>query len=140
MAVSVEGKIEEALEGRLQSLVTVPPNLPIAWTGKNFTKPSSGKYLEVIFAPNMTNRVFIGSDDPHQRMGILQINVHWPHGDFERVARDLAGQVAAHFATDLVIPLDGIEVRITKAPDVISALTSPTDITIPVMVEYEAWA
>lgn len=139
MAMSVEGKIEEALEARLQSLVTVPANLPIAWTGKSFTKPTGGKYLELLFAPNLANRVFIGSNDPHQRMGVLQINLHWPLGDFERVPRDLAGQVAAHFPTDLVLTSGGVEVRITKVPDVTAALTFATEITIPVIIEYEAW-
>jgi hypothetical protein len=139
MAVSVEGKIEEAIESRLQTLVTNPV-LPMAWTGKPFAAPATKRYLQIIYAPNLANRVFIGSTDPHQRLGVLQINVHWPHGDFERVARDVAGQVAAHFPTDLVISAGGVELRITKAPDVTSALVSGTEITIPVMIEYEAWA
>lgn len=139
MAVSVEGKIEEAIEGRLQNLVTNPV-MPMAWTGKPFTTPATKKYLQIIYAPNLANRVFIGSTDPHQRLGVLQINVHWPHGDFERVARDVAGQVAAHFPADLIISASGVEVRITKAPDVSAALVSDAEITIPVMIEYEAWA
>lgn len=139
MAATVEGSIELALEGRLQSLVTSPVLL-ISWTGKPFTKPANGKYLEVIYAPNGANRVFIGSDEDHQHLGILQLNLHWPHGDFERVPRDVAGAVAAHFPADLVLTADGISVRITKRPDVGTALVGKTEITIPVLIEYEAWA
>lgn len=139
MATSVEGSIELALEGRLQSLVTSPV-LPISWTGKPFTAPANGKYIEVIYAPNGANRMFIGSNDPHQHLGVLQVNLHWPHGDFERVPRDVAGAVAAHFPTDLVLTADSVRVRITKRPDVGAALVGKTEITIPVLIEYEAWA
>jgi hypothetical protein len=113
--------------------------MPISWPGINFTKPASKKYLEVTFFPNTTDRLFIGSDDPHQHQGIYQVVVHWNIGDGEYPARRVAGAIADHFPTDLRVTLDGVVVQVAKRPDVASALVENEGVQIPVSISYRAF-
>lgn len=60
-------------KGRVEALV-LSPVLPIAWPNLSFIKLEKG-YLRVTRVPNLNGRLFIGSTDPHQRLGLLQIDV-----------------------------------------------------------------
>jgi hypothetical protein len=139
MAATVEGSIVQALFSRLDTLALTPA-LPISWPNLNFTAPASRKYLRVQFVPNTNNRVFIGSEAPHQRLGLLQVVLHWPLNQGESAPRDIAGQIAAHFPTDLRLVADVVEVRVTEAPTVANLLVTETDVQIPVIVPWETWA
>jgi hypothetical protein len=139
MATSVEAKIMEALFARVTPLA-LALGLPIVWPNIVFIPPASQKYLRVIFVPNVTNRVLIGSDDPHQRLGLLQVSVHWTKGAGESLVRDAAGAVAAQFPTDLVLPSGGLSTRITKRPHVSDIIVEDASVQIPVMIEWECWA
>ncbi len=141
MATTVEGAIEQVLSVRLASLELSPVH-PIAVPNVNFTKPNDNRYLEAKFVPNGANRVFIGSDEPHQRIGFLQINVRDKLNTGSRVT-DIAGQVAAHFPADLQLHHAlGLTVRITAAPDVSDMIveTTPPGVLVPVLVPFECWA
>lgn len=137
MADTAEAQIMEALFARVGSLAFVPA-LPIAWPNLNFTPPSSQKFLRVVFVPNIANRLFIGSADPHQHLGLLQISVHWPKNQGETDPRDIAGKVAAHFPADLRLAALGI--RITKKPDVADLIVEDARVQIPITIEWECWA
>lgn len=138
MAVTVEGAIEQVLSVRLATLVLSPAH-PIAVPNKNFTKPNDNRYLEAKFVPNATNRILIGSTDPHQRIGFLQVNVRDKLNTGSRVT-DIAGLVAAHFPADLKLHhATGIMVRITAAPEVNGMITetSPPGVMVPILIPYE---
>lgn len=139
MATTTEGKIHDALYARTVALAT-SLLLPLSWRGYDFTTPASGKWLRGEFFPNTTNRMTIGSDDPHQYLGLLQIAVHWPHGEGEAAMRDKAGQVIAWFPCDLRLFEDGVTVRVTKRPQAAEVFKTDEDLFIPVTVSFEAFA
>jgi hypothetical protein len=138
MAVTAEAKIMEALFGRLAALVLTPV-LPIAWPNLTLTPPTTGKFLRVQFIPNIANRVFIGSDEPHQLMGLFQVSVCWPLNAGEGAPRDIAGTVAGQFPADLRLDVGGLSVRVTKRPDVDDLLIEDSRVQIPVTIEWECW-
>ncbi|MER8846047.1 DUF4128 domain-containing protein [Mesorhizobium australicum] len=135
---SIETQIWLALKGRVQGLVLTPA-LPIAWPNEDFTKPTTG-YLRVTHVPNINRRLFIGSTEPHQRIGLLQIDVFAKKNQDASVAAEIAGQVAAWFVADSRLTYSTVSLRITKAPAVAQAITDDTHWQTPVSVEYETYA
>lgn len=119
----------------MEALV-LSPTLPIAWPNLSFTKPSTG-YLRVTHVPNMNRRLFIGSADPHQRLGLLQIDVFGKKNENIAVAVEVAGKVAAHFPANLRMTYGGVTVRITAAPIVAQPMDDDTHVLVPVTVAYE---
>jgi hypothetical protein len=137
---SVETNIQNALLKRVQSLTTT---LPIAWPNLDFTPPADGSpYLAVRILPNRNERVFLGSNDPTYRQGILQINVVTQYNKGPSASVETAGQIALHFPQDLVLRESGVNVQLTKAPDVGSAVANPngTNWLVPISIYYEAFA
>lgn len=137
--MTAETLIMEALFARLSSLVLAPVH-PIAWPNVVFTPPADHRYLRVLFVPNVANRLLVSSDGPHQLLGLLQVSVYDSKGQGERRAREIAGQVAAHFPTDLKLHSAPITLRITKRPDVADMIVEDVAIQIPVMIAWECWA
>jgi len=135
---SIETQIWLALKGRVQSLVLTPV-LAIAWPNEDFIKPITG-YLRVTHVPNVNRRLLIGSTEPHQRIGLLQVDVFAKKNQDASVAAEIAGQVAAWFPTDLRMTYSTVAVRVTKAPDVAQAIADDTHWLVPTSVEYECFA
>lgn len=138
---SIEWHIGEALLDRVRTLV-VSPVLPIAWPNITFdpAKDGPGGYIRVQHLPNTNNRLFIGSDEPSQRLGLLQLSVFSPLDEGEQKSREIGGQIAAHFSTDTRMVHGGIAVRSVKHPDVGPTLTDGPYIQTPVTVEYDVYA
>lgn len=141
MATTPEGAIQKALLDRLETLVLTPAH-PVAWPNVKFTKPSDNRYLEARFIPNGAERVFIGSTEPHKRIGFLQVNVRDGIDQGPRVV-ETAGLVAAHFVADLRLSADlDLSVRIISAPDVNDMIVerAPPGVLVPVLIPFECWA
>lgn len=132
-----ESSIEAALFARVASLEFVPA-LPVAWPNTAFTPPES--YLRVNHIPGAANRIFIGSDEPHQRLGVLQVTLFAPKNGGVSSVTEIAGTVAAHFPADLKMSADGVAVRVTKVPEVAQALADETHWHVSVSIAYEAVA
>lgn len=142
---SIETKIFQAIKARVTSL-PMAAQYQIVWTdgplpaGQESCTPSPTQgYLRCTWTPNQTQRQFIGSKDPHRRPGLLQIDVMGTKARGSGVAREVAGQVAQHFETDLRMMFEGVMVRVTKAPSVLSPFIE-THIQVPVVVELETYA
>ncbi|RWE96468.1 phage tail terminator-like protein [Mesorhizobium sp.] len=135
---TLQSSIEAALFARVAALV-LSPVLPIAWPNVAFTKPTTG-YLRVNHTPNAARRLFIAGTDPHQRMGLLQVDAFQKLNAGASAATETAGLIAAWFPCDLPLFQDGIRVRVTKAPDVAGALSDDTHWMVPVTVSYEVFA
>lgn len=139
MPETVEGHIWQALLSQLQ-VMAADIALPIAWPNKNFTAPADRKFLRVQHVPNSVTRTRIGSAEPHQRLGILLIAVHWPKNTFGVPVVEMAGQVAQHWPADLVMRSGDIAVRITQAPRVGDLMDEDAGVMIPVEIFWEAYA
>jgi hypothetical protein len=136
--VSKKQSIETALFERVASL-SLSPVLPVAWPNVPFTKPDNG-YLRVNHIPNTSQRLFIGSSDPHRAMGILQLDVFKPKNEGPSFALAAASAVAEWFGTDLKMRHGEVTVRVTKEPDIVAAMPDDTHWMVPVVVQYESYA
>lgn len=133
---SVETRIYQAIKARVSTL-PVASTYPIKWSdGPAYEPQATERYLRATWIPNQTQRMFIGSSDPHRRPGILQIDVFATVAQGSGVAREVAGQVAAHFATDLTMTFMGVKARVLKAPSV-GPVFVDTHIQVPVTIEVE---
>ena len=135
---AVETSIQTALFARVVSLVLSPVH-PVAWPNVNFTAPANKRYIRVAHLPNTTERLYIGSREPHQHQGILQVMVVAPLNSGEATPRAIAAAVADHFPADLRLVQDGVTVKITKRPDIAAALPTDTELQIPVSISYRAF-
>jgi hypothetical protein len=135
---SIETSIWLALKARAQALV-LSPVLPVAWPNESFTKPTGG-YLRVTHIPNVNRRLFLSSSDPHQRLGLMQIDVFGRKNENVAVAVEIAGKVAGHFACGTDMWRDGLRVNVTKAPDVGQPIQDDTHVQVPVTIAYECFA
>lgn len=138
--MTIESDIWAALKARVATLTVVPANR-IAWPNVAFTPPApSASWLRVTHIPNRNRRLFLGSDEPHQRQGLLQIDCFTPKGRGSEAGLEMAAAVAAHFPCDLQLTSGSVTVRITKAPDAMQAIAGDTHEQTPVVIEYEAFA
>lgn len=135
---TIESSLEAALFARVAALA-LSPALPVAWPNVSFNPPATG-YMRVTHLPNANRRLFLGSNDPHQRLGLLQLSVFAPKNGGASTATEIAGKVAAHFPADLPMRRDGITVKVAKAPDVAPAFAEDTHWHVPVTIAYQAFA
>ncbi|PSJ60992.1 hypothetical protein C7I85_11935 [Mesorhizobium soli] len=144
---TVQSSIEAALFARVNTLV-LSPALPIAWPNFAFPgvdaqgreKPKPASYLRVMHMPNAAYRLCIGSGSPHQRQGLLQLDVFQPLNKGATAATELAETVAEHFPTDLKLRSGTVTLRVTKFPDIAQAFSDSTHWQVPVTVAYECFA
>jgi hypothetical protein len=143
MPAGVEANIFRALSDRLQSLAFAPV-LPIAWPNIKF--PSSGTlpnaYLEVNFLPNRTNTRTLAAGGRQQHRGIFQVTLHMNSvaNTGVRVPHEKADQIVDHFPLGLEMFESGIKIKIYRKP---YGIPQPPDagwFSIPVTIEYEAYA
>lgn len=131
---SIETKIFQAIKARVTSL-PMTDRYPIVWTdGPDYIPNPTRSYLRATWTPNAAQRNFIGSGEPHTRAGVLQIDVFGTKSQTSGVAREVAGQVAAHFPTDMRLAFEGVKVRVVKAPSVYAPFIE-THIQVPVEIE-----
>lgn len=149
MSATIETKIWQALKARVAGL---PLGLVVNWPLEPFTPPVSGgkqlPYVECRHIPNSVNRRLLGSDDPQERPGIVQLTLCWPAADIgigsgkthPDVLIQKAGEVAAYFPTDLRLTFEGAVVAIERAPDVAQPYRDEAYIRAPVSVLYNCSA
>lgn len=138
---TVETAIWLALRGRIE---TIPGAMPMAWPNEAFTPPRDANgvsvpYLRIDMIPNTTQRVFIGSTDPHRYRGILQIGVMARLNQNLAVGMEIAGDVADHFPADLRLTAHDVTVRVTSHPSLGPAQPQATHLMIPVSIEFESY-
>lgn len=138
---SIETSIWLALRGRVETLVLAPAQR-IAWPDESFTPTGAlENYLEVLHFPNTSERLFINRGNAARYQGILQISsmyqLNLVHGETQ--AREIAGQIAAHFPADILLPYGVIRVRVTKSPDVLRGVKDEAAARwrTPVSIRYE---
>lgn len=142
----VETKIWMAIKARVSTLPGWAANR-IAWPMDPF-EPGQLPYVEVAHLPNRVNRPFIGSNDPQERPGILQLTLCWPVAQvgtgLGKVHPDVlvqrAGEIAAHWPTDLPLDFGGVRVRVEHAPDVAQPMRDDAYWRVPVSIRYKVFS
>lgn len=138
--MTTEKAILESLQKAVIAAVAAStlPAAAVKYVGRNFTKPSDGKWLEVIYIPNNLTNEFWGSEKTHQ--GLLRLILHWPMVD--RGAYDpltLVETIAGYFSKGLILTDAGntVRVRITDVPNLLSVLEEPPEILFPISIRYQ---
>lgn len=108
-------------------------NIPVAWEGKTFTKPTSGPYLQ----PFMLDKAIFNPTVDMERKrtrGFFQINVCVPDGRGSKEGEELAELIAALYpsANKQAFPTVSIE----QHPQIAHALLDSNFRVIPVMIRY----
>ena len=135
---SIETAIRSAIEARV---ATLPVTYPIVWgDGPAYTEDANVPYVRVTWIPNTTRRVTIGSGGPHQRLGILQIDVMGKKSWTGKMVTQIGGQIAAHFPADLRMRSDGVTCRVTADPHVAGVVAGTVFNQVPVTVPIECFA
>lgn len=134
-----EENVEAALIERAE---TMPfDQTKVAYPNKSFTKPSPLQaYVEVTHFPNRSSRYALKGSSPENMQGFLQLLVRSPRNEGAAPATKIAGELALHFPADLSLWSEGVRVRISKKPDVMSASPTEASWNVPVTVYYEASA
>jgi len=139
-APSTETAIFQAIKSQVATLPMVAA-YPVVWSTQTTYTPSPDQpYLRATWLPNVARRLFLGNGSPHQRLGLLQIDVMSKKTQADDIAIEVAGQVAAHFAADTKMTFGGVTARVAKAPDVATAMAGDTHIQVPVTVSVETLA
>lgn len=123
--------VRQALESRLAAYAQAN-GIPVAYENDDFTKPTSGIWLECFLIPNLTlNRETTAS---HTRLlGLFQVNVWGRKGEGSADTEAAADAVAALFP---VVPKTGV-ISIEKPPHVGRALLDDSGWTArPVLMSY----
>lgn len=136
---TIEASIHGAIKAQVETLPMIA-TYPVVWSTDDSYQPEpSVRFLRATWIPNRVNRLMIGSTDPHQRPGLLQIDVMGRKTAGEGVAIEIAGQVAEHFPADLPMDFGDVRVRVTQAPDVGPVFVG-THIQVPVTIRVETFA
>lgn len=133
---SVETKIFQAIKARVATL-PMAGSYPVKWTTDESYQPNpSQPYLRATWLPNINRRLFLNGSDPHQRLGVLQIDVMGKKTSGDDVAIEVAGQVAAHFPADQAMTFQGVTARVERAPDVRPVIIDKhIQVTISIRIE-----
>lgn len=140
--MTFEENVEKALFARAESLPFAVANpTKVAWPNKPFNAPADGSaYVEVAQFPNRGTRYGLPSDGSEFNFGFLQLLVRAPRNAGYQEATKIAGELALHFPADLKLYSEGVRVKISKRPDVMSASPTEASWNVPVTVYYEAFA
>ena len=136
MATYADTKVMRALFARVGTL-TFSPALPIAWPNKEFSPPAGNAWLRVNELPAGT-QPFGLPGDPTDRTGLMQIDVFRPLGEGHVTAKEVAGQIAAHFPAGRRLTSEGVSVKVTRA-ELGPVIRDDTRIMLPVTIYWRAF-
>jgi hypothetical protein len=137
MATSTDTMIFHAL---VDLLKTVPGLPPIAGHNLDFPAPGNSKpqkFVAIAFMPNRTRQITM-TDDPQQKMGMLQATVMWPKGQGIDGPLDVAGAIIDTFK-DRTLFASGIRITISSEPWAATPLQGEDMLNVPVTIPYIAF-
>ncbi len=108
-------------------------NIPVAWEGQPFTKPTTGDYLRIFFLAKTITNPTIAFTDKRIR-GLVQIDVCVPDGKGSKHVEELAEAVAALYpaANKQAFPTVSIE----QHPQIGRAMIDGNFRVVPITIEY----
>jgi hypothetical protein len=132
-----------ALRAKVAAL-TFSPAIPVLWPGEAIDLPAD-RALEVTHFVNRPDRPFLGSTDPHDRVGILQIAVLSPltsASQAETVVREIAGDIADFFVVDEPLRYGVVTVKVSEAPEVGGSIRDDarSRLLTPVSIRWQCFA
>ena len=137
---TIETAMRNAIEARVETLPMLA-TYPLVWTyGPAYTPDASKPYIRATWVPNATNRIFIGSTAPLHRLSLLQLDMMGKKSWLGKQVTEIAGQIAAHFPTDLKLRAIGVTCRVTSAPHVAGVISGDVFLQVPVTVLIECFA
>lgn len=138
MSTPIDTKIWECL---LQALEVARGSLPIALPGETFD-PASSQYISVSDVVLEPTRTYIGEGQPYLREGILALTLRTPitlaYG--YRKARHDAALIAGTLSDASRFNFQGVCVRVTSEPSVLTGFRDGSWWHQPINVSWECYA
>lgn len=134
-----EALIADALLWHLSQIALSPPR-PIAWPGVRFTPAVGTPYLFAAHLPNMTTPTGLAFDAAREFRGLFQVSVFWPAGQGIVEPMELAGEVAAHFASGTRVERGGLVVEVNRPPEIAPPIEQPDWIQVPLTIRWRCVA
>lgn len=135
-----EKAILEALQKAVTAAVaaSTKPTLSVKYVGRNFTKPNSDGWLEVIYIPNNIMDEFWAEGKTYQ--GILRLVLHWfmdDKGAYEPM--QLIESIGSYFYKGLRLadPGNTILLKINDHPNLLNVLEEAPELLLPLSVRYQ---
>lgn len=129
--------IREALVNHIDTLAYSP--LPDIVKPKEPYKPVIGqRYLELVFQPNETVSPFVGSNDPHQQQGFLQVTLVAPRLGGADDDWALMDAVINHYRKGTILRNSGETVKIIRQPWVSPPFSDEGWDRTPISIPYFA--
>jgi hypothetical protein len=129
--------ISDALKARMASL-TFSPAIPIGWPNRDFTPPADGRFMVFSIVRAENERLSIGSVTRFS--GSVVVNIATTSNAGSGEGDSLADAVANHFPVNLVLPITGGKVRVTRRPTVREGYEDAGKWRTPVIIPFEAVA
>jgi hypothetical protein len=136
VAVTIEGRILEALVGHLN---TLPGGRRVVWSNVQYPKNGEYKddeYIVVGFSPGTPETVTITATEQNRHMGIFSLAVMCPLNVGEMYPQEMGGTIASHFQAK-VLTSGSTRVRITARPRVAGGYVDGDRWRTPVTVPFE---
>lgn len=138
--MTTEKAILEALQKGVIAAVAAStlPAASVKYVGRNFTKPSNDKWLEVIYIPNNIAGEFWGGEKTHQ--GLMRLILHWPMSDrgaYEPIT--LAETIAGYFTKGLMLSdvANTVRVKIIDNPNLLGVIEQAPEMILPLSIRYQ---
>lgn len=107
----------------------VSPTMPVFEPEAIMTPPKDATgptpFILLSDVPDDPQRVGIGTDVPHTRSGTLLLTVQWPiaRAVTHTQLREIAGQIAAHFAADICMAFGPSRLRVVQDASTLQPFT-----------------
>jgi hypothetical protein len=131
--MNVLQNISGALDGHLNTLADLPP---VAWQNSDYSPTQGTTFLSVDLLTANTDNITVGYAEEH--VGVYQIMVVAPAGEYKAPAQLLADTVANHFLANRQLTFGGLTVKITTA-SFNAGFVDGAWYQIPVTINYRAY-
>lgn len=124
--------ISAALEAHLEALA---PALETAWDNVQLTPVPGVPYQRAFFMPARPNDYAVA--DGHQELGLFQVNLCYPQGAGRGDALARAGEIRAHFAKAMTLPVGGPPVvKIMRTAEIGPSFPEGDRFVVPVTIRW----
>lgn len=130
-------KIWTALRERMEAFNVVAAER-LRFTGVAFERPRDGEWLEIAHFPSEPQRVFYADGSTRRHTGYMQVSACVRSGRGTQPLAVLADSIAAHFPEGLKMSSEGITVRVTAKPSMLSPIEEDGVVLVPIPVRYES--
>lgn len=129
--------IRQALEAHLSAMGPIYTALPTIFENTGATPPKGAAYQKAFLLPAEPENPCTGSDF-FREQGILQVSLYYPRQATAKPALERAEQTRLHFQPPRTLTSGGVEVIISRTPEIQRATIEEERYHVPVLIRWFA--